>query len=870
MYGSDFDPYLPGGPDWQDRVDALAADLKALGADCVVAAPFNRTAVDDALLWALGDVRRIGLQAPADAAADLPLTDVVRVDEGSSELDKNRALFAAASGAAEDLPPPRLLVGPAERAAARRVLEGLGVEAARFAVGAPAGTVTTALKAWPAHDFARVVAHLDGAHGLGMVMVGVEREAAHLHAIAAQARALGAASHVWTGGPGDLGTLLGLVAESRLYVGSDSGPMHFAAALDVPVFARFGGGHWPRFLPAARRGRIATQKLPCFGCGWTCWLPAAACVQAVSHETVVRGIDELLRGGTGLTVDEGRALDAFTSAAIADGAARYRATEAAWRTAAGREQASARLLAFSEADRAARLAVIEDQHRQLADARAAQVTHQAAIAQVERLLREQQAQVAALTQRAAYLSSADGAIRVLGLSVLHRLGLYRLVTRYRPLVERGLRFVSRPAPAADVPPLPARPTLFEALAVVNALASGGHELAQERLYALGTLLGRVLCLGPSPRVAAAAYMTASGGAQATLLEAATLPPELRVQGLTEETRDLGRLLADDPGALRGLGALVVDDACDPDTLLLLTARLDRGTAVFAVGEPPPTLPPCTHAGDVPGLHAFEEAPAGWVAGRPATLPSGRPWPRFTVVTVSYNHAAFLEDTLRSVLDQDYPDLEYIVIDGGSRDGTAAILDRYRDRLSYCVSEPDRGQSHALNKGFARATGTLCAWLNSDDRYAPDALWRAALAFDLHGADLVAGGCALAEEPHGRIARVHHSALPIGRPVPLPADRLLDLDGAWLRGDFFFQPEVFWTRDLWQRAGGRVAEELHYSMDYELWVRFARQGARVVHVPDTLALYRVHPNQKTAGPDLPYLPELRRVARDLQPAGAERS
>ena len=220
-----------------------------------------------------------------------------------------------------------------------------------------------------------------------------------------------------------------------------------------------------------------------------------------------------------------------------------------------------------------------------------------------------------------------------------------------------------------------------------------------------------------------------------------------------------------------------------------------------------------------------------------------------------------------IRDRDYPDLEYIVIDGGSQDGTAEILDRYRDRLAYCVSEPDRGQSDALNKGFARATGSLLAWLNSDDRYAPDALWRAALAFDLHETDMVSGGCALAEEPHGRIARVHHSAQPIGRAEALRAEQLLDLDGCWLRGDFFFQPEVFWTRDLWQRAGGRVAEELHYSMDYELWVRFALAGARIVHVPDTLAVYRVHSGQKTAGDDLPYLPELRRVAASFRPVEA---
>jgi GT2 family glycosyltransferase len=491
------------------------------------------------------------------------------------------------------------------------------------------------------------------------------------------------------------------------------------------------------------------------------------------------------------------------------------------------------------------------------------------VAQLERRRSEDLERLAAVTRHAAYLASTDGAIRVLGLAAVHRLGIYDFARRQRPRIDRLLRPVSRPssgpAPAEAQAAIASRPSLHEAIAVANALASGAHELALERLYALGALLGRVLCLGGTPRALAGAYMMAGGGAEVTLLGEKP-PAGLRITGLHPDERSLGRLLVDEPDVVLRAGAVLLDGEED---LPLLAARLGPDACVLALGAIPAALADVPHATDVPGLASFETPPAAWVrrGRRPATLPSGRPWPRITIVTVSYNHAAFLEDTLRSVLDQDYPELEYIVIDGGSQDGTAEILDRYRDRLAYCESAPDRGQSHALNKGFARATGSILAWLNSDDRYAPEALWRAALAFDLYGADLVSGGCALAEEPHGRVARVHHSALPIGRAVPLRSDQLLDLDGSWLRGDFFFQPEVFWTRDLWQRAGGRVAEELHYSMDYELWVRFALAGARIVHVPDTLALYRVHPGQKTAGDDLPYLPELRRVAASFRPVEA---
>jgi len=233
------------------------------------------------------------------------------------------------------------------------------------------------------------------------------------------------------------------------------------------------------------------------------------------------------------------------------------------------------------------------------------------------------------------------------------------------------------------------------------------------------------------------------------------------------------------------------------------------------------------------------------------------------VTVTLNQGPYLEETIRSVLMQGYPNLEYIVIDGGSSDNTSEILARYSDQLTHCISEKDKGQSDALNKGFRLATGDILAWLNSDDCYLPGTLGRVALTLDSYDTDMVAGGCALRHGTDPIPFKVHHTTLPIGQIVPLPLDKLLDLDGSWQKGDFFFQPEVFWSRTIWEKSGGHINEALYYSMDYEFWIRLAQCGARITHIPEALTLFRIHENQKTSGEDLPFLPELRKLNAELK-------
>jgi tetratricopeptide (TPR) repeat protein/glycosyltransferase involved in cell wall biosynthesis len=240
---------------------------------------------------------------------------------------------------------------------------------------------------------------------------------------------------------------------------------------------------------------------------------------------------------------------------------------------------------------------------------------------------------------------------------------------------------------------------------------------------------------------------------------------------------------------------------------------------------------------------------------PETLPDGRPWPKISVITPSYNQGEFIEETILSVIHQNYPNLEYILIDGGSTDETMTVVHRYQKYLNYVVSEPDKGQSNALNKGFQQATGEIVTWLNSDDRFAPGALYAAALAFYTSGADVVAGVCQVFQ---GQQPVLHH--VTSCAPGAMSLGEILDVEHCWLSGKFFHQPEVLFTRAIWEKAGGAVDEELYYSMDYEMWARFAAAGATICPITYPIAQFRMHEAQKTSATEK-YKPELL-ATRDL--------
>ncbi len=208
-------------------------------------------------------------------------------------------------------------------------------------------------------------------------------------------------------------------------------------------------------------------------------------------------------------------------------------------------------------------------------------------------------------------------------------------------------------------------------------------------------------------------------------------------------------------------------------------------------------------------------------------------PLVSIITPSFNQGRFLGATIQSVLDQDYPQVEYILIDGGSQDGSLEVIQQYKARLAYWESQADRGQAHAINKGFEHASGQILGWINSDDLLLPSTVSRAVAALDQHPE---------AQAVYGRLERVDEDGCLIPTPL-LPKDRVVFGVDNFLHECSVNQAGCFWRREI---MPGLLDESLQYVMDYDYWIRMLLAGGRFMRLPEVVARFRLSRQSKTVG------------------------
>ncbi len=229
---------------------------------------------------------------------------VTGCDEWSHEFSKTQALFQALTGEALTALPHLSPSLPDEG-----LLVQLGVRAQHYVIAALGGNTNAAIKLLPIETCAQVLAYIHKQYQLPALLTGVKSEEAHLLKIAERCQELGLEVKIWLGTRETFGALLYLIQQSRFYYGNDTGAMHFAGAMDIPVVVHFGGGGNLKFLPLAKKSYVVYQDLPCFGCGWNCWNNAPLCINRVKPEALFKAVDWIMDPATtGNYIDKGSIL----------------------------------------------------------------------------------------------------------------------------------------------------------------------------------------------------------------------------------------------------------------------------------------------------------------------------------------------------------------------------------------------------------------------------------------------------------------------------------------------------------------------------------------------------------------------------------
>ncbi|MBL9200557.1 MAG: glycosyltransferase, partial [Opitutaceae bacterium] len=661
------DPFAQGPEADPAEVQRLRSAVAALAPTVVAAATSRRNWLEAALGASAPAARRVALGASADdehfatrlrVALGLDATHVFpeTVAPPANEPDwlANFALGDALLGRPVARAAPTL-----NAPASSGLLEKLGLTRGRYVVCAAAGFANVKLKTWPADRFAATIAHLHATHELPTVLIGHESERAQLESVIAAVSAspplsVSPSLHrpaLWLGGDGDLPRLAELIAAAKLYLGNDTGAMHLAAALDVPVVAVFGGGTWPRFVPAARRGVALVQPLPCFGCGWDCAFGDAPCLGEITAADAIAAVDHALASAS-FDVMEVQHLSAETQAMMAKTAARHRAAAAGHLARQHKLEELTALDREKDAEIASLKAVCDEREKTIFILDGHVRNFQASTAAMQAEIAVHKKTLAALPADAAKSAQTIADL------VVHNRNIEALLKhRENEIAELKHSAANR--------------------------AAGLHDLENAKHY------GR-------------------------LLAERDLALEFHRESLAARDATIAQLGAAETGPLRKLWL-----AMRSWWTAEISAPLDEWWFRAMVENYWMQIGILRHY--APRTLRWDEKLA-----TAAASPAGASALPIAIVTPSYGQEKFLERTLRSVLDQHYPRLAYVVQDGGSKDGSPAIIARLAASLRHWESVPDKGQADAIRRGFAHlepalTPDTIMAWLNSDDLLAPGAL-----------------------------------------------------------------------------------------------------------------------------------------------------
>ena len=845
FFPTTFDPFAQGPEADDTELARLRQLVESLHPDLVAAATSRRNWLEVALAAMAPAARHVALGADAndeffstqlrvqlrlDATQVFP--EQVAVPNDEPDAQRNLRLASALLGQPA-IPTPRSLSLPdTTRATAREFLSAHDLTPGKYVLCAAAGFANVALKTWPAERYAAAIRHLREHHGLRTLLVGHENERAHLESIAASGRtstsAL-AAPALWLGREDSLPLLAALIADSALFLGNDTGAMHLAAALDIPVVALFGGGTWPRFTPTARRGLVLVQPLPCFGCGWDCAFgdTAAPCLSGITIADAVTALDDTLaHPDAPLAVRQVERLPTSTRELIAASSSRYRSLRTEH---LARQHKLEELTAF---DREKDAAILEKEFS-IAEKEREIDSKEREIDSKEREIDSKEREI---DSKEVEIHAKDAEIIALKSVCDERERLIFQQDAHSKKLEHTLAdFTARHASAlADQTQFKATLTLLPPDIALATQALADRAVHIRNIEALVILRDREI-------VALKALVAERDQ---------SLENYAAGHGSLEQAKRYGRLLAEKEAVLQVLKracsereTVIQQLAADSTDSTALLRKLWLAAAAHARAK---WWRPCeawlfTHVVEKYWMQIGilrHHAPKPLIWDRlptPRLAAQTRSLPQIAVVTPSYGQEKYLERTMLSILDQQYPRLLYVVQDGGSKDQSPAIIARHAARLRAWESTRDAGQADAIRRGFVRLApelgpDDLMAWLNSDDLIGPGVLRYVADYFAAHpDVDVIYGHRIIIDENDGDVGRWI---------MPRHDPHVLE----WI--DYVPQETLFWRKRAWDLVGG-IDPSFQFALDWDLLARFQQAGCKLVRVPYFLGAFRVHAEQKTS-------------------------